>query len=145
MKINMYYNSSESNKIGKSLNNSIKFDGTLRNESGVVNPVVLIKSKNPSSYNYCYIPEFKRYYFIEEMTSVRNGLWKLNLKCDVLESFKDYYMNLNCVIDKQESLEKTNTMFNDGTFATTEETFNEIITFPYRAGDSNPVYLLTCF
>ena len=68
-----------------------------------------------------------------------------SLHVDVLESFKAYYMNLNCVIDKQESLEKTNTMFNDGTFATTEETFNEIITFPNRAGDANPVYLLTCF
>lgn len=144
MKINMYYNSSESNKIGKSLKNSIEFEGTLRNESGIVNPVVLVKSKNPSSYNYCYIPEFKRYYFIEEMVSVRNGLWKLSLKCDVLESFKAYYMNLNCVIDKQESLEKTNKYFNDGTFATTEETFNEIIQFPNQVGLNSPVYLLTC-
>ena len=98
-----------------------------------------------SSYNYCYIPEFKRYYFIDEIVSVKNGIWRVSLHVDVLESFKAYYMNLNCVIDKQESLEKTNTMFNDGTFATTEETFNEIITFPNRAGDASPVYLLTCF
>ena len=145
MKINLYYNSSESNKIGKSLNNVIELNGYLRDKSGVVNPVITIKAKNLSSYNYCYIPEFKRYYFIDEIVSVKNGLWRVSLHVDVLESFKAYYMNLNCVIDKQESLEKTNTMFNDGTFATTEETFNEIITFPNRAGDASPVYLLTCF
>lgn len=144
MKINMYYNSSEPKKIGKSLNNSVEFNGNLRDESGIVNPVIMVKSKNPSSYNYCYIPEFKRYYFINEMVSVRNGLWRLSLHCDVLESFKAYYMGINCVIDKQESIEKTNVNFNDGTFLTSEETFNEVISFPNQVGLNQPVYLLTC-
>lgn len=37
--------------------------------------------------NYCYIKEFNRYYFIIDIVSVRNNLWRLNLRCDVLMSF----------------------------------------------------------
>ena len=85
MKINLYYNSSESNKIGKSLNKAIEFNGYLRDESRVVNPVITVKAKNLSSYNYCYIPEFNRYYFIDELVSVKNDLWRVSLHVDVLE------------------------------------------------------------
>ena len=145
MNITLYYNSSEKNKIGKSLNNAQKLSGTLKEESGIVNPTITIKHSNPVNYNYIYIDEFKRYYFIDEITSVRNGIWSLNLSVDVLESFKSYFMGINCIIDKVEEEEKSNPMFDDGTFMNTEKTFNEIITFPNRIGDGDPMYLLTVF
>lgn len=38
-------------------------------------------------YNYCYIEEFSRYYWIKSWT-YNDGLWIADLECDVLASFK---------------------------------------------------------
>lgn len=143
MKIILYYNASEDNKINKSLNYKQEFEGTLRDETSIINPVITMNITDPTKFNYCYIPEFGRYYFINDMVSVKNKLWRLSLNVDVLESFKAYFMNLNCIIDKQEDITKCNTNLNDGTYTTSVETFNEIVTFPNQVGLNEPVYLLT--
>ena len=74
MQIKFYYNSSEKNKINKSISRELTMDGNLRDECSVINPTILVEHSNLSNYNYVYIPEFKRYYFITEMTIVRNNL-----------------------------------------------------------------------
>lgn len=38
-------------------------------------------------YNYCYIPDFSRYYWITDWTH-NAGVWAASLSCDVLASFK---------------------------------------------------------
>lgn len=43
---------------------------------------------NPGGYNYARIPEFDRYYFIEDWVA-NNGRWVPSLFVDVLASFKD--------------------------------------------------------
>lgn len=143
MKVILYYNASEVNKINKSLNYENEFEGTLRDDTSIVNPVIIMNITDPTKFNYCYIPEFGRYYFINDIVSVKNKLWRLSLNVDVLESFKAYFINLNCIIDKQEDITKCNTSLNDGTYTTSVETFNEIVTFPNQVGINNPVYLLT--
>lgn len=42
---------------------------------------------NPLDYNYCYIPDFKRYYFIKQWNWIL-GRWECRLEVDVLASFK---------------------------------------------------------
>lgn len=42
---------------------------------------------NPMDYNYCYIPDFKRYYFIKQWNWIL-GRWECRLEVDVLASFK---------------------------------------------------------
>lgn len=43
---------------------------------------------NPIQYDYCYIPEFLRYYFIRSW-AWENGIWRAELEVDVLASFKE--------------------------------------------------------
>ena len=43
--------------------------------------------QNPMEYNYCYIPDFKRYYFIKQWSWIL-GRWECRLEVDVLASFK---------------------------------------------------------
>lgn len=43
--------------------------------------------QNPMEYNYCYIPDFKRYYFIKQWSWLL-GRWECRLEVDVLASFK---------------------------------------------------------
>lgn len=67
--------------------------GTLKNDSGIVNPNVLISNRvdMPSTddgpFNYAYIPRFKRYYYISEMTWTQEG-WILHMTVDVLATMR---------------------------------------------------------
>lgn len=50
-------------------------------------PVIELESATLPGYNYCYIQETNRYYFITG-TSYNAGVWELSLRVDVLASFK---------------------------------------------------------
>lgn len=52
--------------------------------------------------NYCYIEEFNRYYFISDIVSVRNNLWRLNLRCDVLMSFSSEIIVTSAFVTRNE-------------------------------------------
>lgn len=45
------------------------------------------KITNPMEYNYCYIPDFGRYYFIRSWSWIL-GRWECDLEIDVLATFK---------------------------------------------------------
>ena len=79
--------SSEKNSFPKSITWSLDLTGQLKNSSSIVNPTILVEATNPSTYNYMYIPEFNRYYFIENCRSIRTNLWEIDCKCDVLETY----------------------------------------------------------
>ena len=42
---------------------------------------------NPMQYNYCYLPDFQRYYFVRSWSWIV-GRWECSLEVDVLASFK---------------------------------------------------------
>lgn len=54
------------------------------------------------TFNYCYIPEFKRYYFIENITSIRNNIWEIEMKVDVLMSYKDIILGQEVLVSRNE-------------------------------------------
>lgn len=57
---------------------------------GVLNPRVSFNQGNawnPSSYNYAYIPEWGRFYYVSEWTFTQ-GLWYVDLSVDPMASFK---------------------------------------------------------
>ena len=54
----------------------------------MVNPTIILnETQNPSAWNYAYIPDFNRYYYVQEWTYNR-GLWESSLRCDVLATWK---------------------------------------------------------
>lgn len=70
------------------LTNSTLLNGQLTGECDLLNPSILIDYDNVFSWNYCFIPSFNRYYFISKITSVRKGLWRIDLHVDVLYTFE---------------------------------------------------------
>lgn len=57
---------------------------------GVISPSFTFNfgvNENPSSYNYVYISEFSRYYFVREWTWNR-GIWRCDMTVDTLASWK---------------------------------------------------------
>ena len=142
MQIKFYKNSSEKNKIGKSLSSGLTLNGNLRDECSITSPSILVEATSLVDYNYCYIPEFKRYYFISDITSVRNNLWRVSLKCDVLESFKSDILNSSCIVKKQQNQSYSNNI-DDGSYINRVDNFIEIANYQNGFNADGEFILLT--
>ena len=109
MDIVLYSMTGEVNLLNKQLSNGRTFTGTLRKETSVVAPSILFESaSNLTQYNYMYISEFGRYYFIDNVISVRTGLWEVSGKVDVLMSFKSGIETSFVVLDHSEETGNSN-------------------------------------
>ena len=95
MQITLYKYTGEENVIDKkitTLTPIATLTGTLRDGSNLLTPSIMIEDNDnlilTDKPNYCYIPEFNRYYYITNVSIYRNILRVLSLKVDVLYSFK---------------------------------------------------------
>ena len=118
------------------------FSGVLREETSVISPVVLMELENPTGYNYAYIPEFGRYYFIRDMISVRTGLWKISMQVDVLESFKNYILDLSVILSDSENTGAENYLSGD-VWKTKVKEKTDIINFPSGLSETGYFILIT--
>lgn len=143
MVIDLYINSSENNRVSKVISGKFEMSGTLRGETNVVNPEILIEHTNPTGYNYAYIPEFNRYYFINEFTAVRNGLWRVRLAVDVLETYKTQIKQMSAIIDKQQNKGNSNLYLNDGSYVIDSRSYNTILNFSGGFNDGGEFILIT--
>ena len=106
MNIKLYSSNSDINRVDKTSFIVLKksLEGTLKEETSVINPSIVVTSDSSIlNANYAYIELFKRYYFITNITSIRNDLWRIDLKCDVLMSFKDEITNIKCLVARNEN------------------------------------------
>lgn len=107
-------NNSPKNKIGKSLTTLSTLEGTLRQESDIINPTILIESSSVITANYMTISEFKRSYFITDIRSIRNNLWEISGHVDVLESFSSEIRSNTVIVGTQQN--DWNLYLDDDTF-----------------------------
>lgn len=59
----------------------------LMDSSGILAPTLIINHTDPTAFNYCYITEFHRYYFINNWR-YSLGFWTCEMQVDVLASWK---------------------------------------------------------
>lgn len=104
MNITFYNNTSPKLALDKTLTNATTLTGTLREQCSLIDPVINVEYANVFNFNYCYIPEFGRYYFIKEVTSVRNGLWRVVMHVDVRSSFKTEIRNNEPILERSQNL-----------------------------------------
>lgn len=142
MEITLCVNNSEKNKLGKSLSNLQIFSGALRDRTSIINPVIIMEIENPAGFNYAYIPEFDRYYFIDDITSVRTGLWLISMKVDVLESFKNNILNVPVILSDSEETGKEFYLPGNVWKSKVKE-LTDIITFPGGLSDNGYFILIT--
>lgn len=109
-------NNSPITKMGKSVTTIRTLTGTLRNETEILNPEILIEATQSDlkTANYLTISEFGRNYFIEEFESVRTNLYLIKCHVDVLDSFIDQIKTNTAVVLRQEN--NFNLLLNDGVF-----------------------------
>lgn len=72
------------------------YDGVFKLQSGILSPTLLLtlqgtngRPLNPVNWNYAYIPEFKRYYYVKEWVT-NNGQWTVFLAVDVMATYKEF-------------------------------------------------------
>lgn len=142
MNITLYVNKSEKNKIGKNLTNDLFISGTLRDATNIINPIILVELNEISNYNYCYIPNFNRYYFITDITVIRTGLYAISLLVDVLESFKTDIKNLSVILLNTQN-SGVNNYLPSPVFRNNVKSKTDIINFPNGLNDSGEFILIT--
>lgn len=141
MEIILSYTHDEQSIVFKSLNNQTTITGTLKQECSIINPVIMVEIDNPSSFNYMYIPSFNRYYYITDIVSVRNGLWRISGRVDVLMSFSGELMNTHIAIGSVES--GFDSYLVSDTWKTTVKNTTDIISFPDGLNDDGEYILIT--
>lgn len=104
MDIILYTTDSEPQELNKRLANDTTFSGSFRSEVSVLHPIIRIEHEIPVPYNYCYINALGRYYFIDDIVSVRTNLWDLHLRVDVLMSHRQGILNSKGVLSDSESV-----------------------------------------
>ena len=131
MNIHLGYYNDEKNRINKNVSFSIDIPGTLREASDVVNPSIMIEASVDAvcGFNYAYIPEFQRYYFIQNCTAFRNSLTVINLTVDVLYTYKESIMNSPAVIVRTSKVSGEKPALPDERYPILQSETTHVITF----------------
>lgn len=141
--VKLCHNSSPVEKINKSLDSGIDITGcVLKEETSILRPVIRIRtSSDITGYNYMYISEFSRYYFIDDIVSIHNNVWDVSGHVDVLETYKSAILNQSGVIRRQQNL--YNLYLDDPEFKTYN--YEQIQTLKFAANSFNKAlnYVLT--
>ena len=142
MHVYLYTTPDEKNKLNKTLNNAVYFEGVLKEETSVIKPSIVIEASNLSQYNYMYIGEFGRFYFISDITSVKNNLWRINGVVDVLMSFKDAIESCPIILSNTQVTESENYMMGD-VWKTLVKHKTDIISFSSGLNNTGEYILIT--
>lgn len=132
MNIVLYVNVSEINSVDKNLTTLTTLTGTLREQSSIIDPIITISDIDNyvGQMNYAYIPQFNRYYFITNVESIRNNLWKVSFHVDVLYTYRGAIRANSAIIERNEN--EYDLKLNDGLFRTQQNP--RIAQFPFPNG-----------
>ena len=136
MRIYLYTCNSEYNRINKKeyLTNEFQIEGILKEESSVIDPQILIEKTNPAkyNYNYMYIPDFNRWYYIQNIEHLRNKLWKITAHVDVLYTWGASIKSSKCILERTQNDKNANLYLNDGSFVLDSRKY--LLTLPFENG-----------
>lgn len=136
--IKLQRNTSPMNKMDKSCNLVGTITGTLRNETNLVDPIILVEQSELPYFNYMTIEEFHRSYFVREIKAVRNNVWEIHGHSDPLMSFKQDFLQNTALVARNEN--QYDLLLNDGGFKCRQNSRIGYLSFP--SGLDNFNYIL---
>lgn len=153
---------------------SLTLEGVLKEGTSLLNPSILIESTNYDrvvndsnirvgylnngifrkiaynqlerlfDYNYAYIPDFKRYYFITDINSFRTNLWRIDMKVDVLKTYESDILKQECYVLRNQYKYDVSLEDNLITYDTTLRNFiykpenGDMVNFSFDVISNNP-------
>jgi hypothetical protein len=138
----LYQNHSSNARIDKKLTHLHTYSTlTLKEPTSIQTPTIRLSATdvNMKKGNYGYIPKFDRFYYVTDVRSIPGGLWEVDLKCDVLMSFKSEIIDNYAVFNHSEWA--YNLYLNDGTLQVDSRPKLKLKRFPYHL-DVDGTYVL---
>lgn len=143
MTVTFYINNSPDNAVSKNLTAIVSIACVFKNPSSIQTPDIIISGQDLTLFkdaNYMYINTTERYYYITDVTSLKNNLVEILGRVDPLMSFKEKILANTAIISRNEK--SWNLFINDGVLKTYQNP--QIATSNYSAGftKKNPSIVL---
>lgn len=109
--------------------------GHARDEISIESPVLLVETDlDITSYNYVWIENFHRYYFIEKRRMIRNNLVEITCQEDYLYTWMSVIYSWT--VDLERGQYDWNLYFKDNAFMALEGYNLNVINFPHSLPDT---------
>lgn len=86
--LTLYKYTGEPNRIDKLLSNDLEMTGVMHDMTNIYTPTITIENNGVLPYNYAYIAELNRYYFIQGQMIDDSNRVVLHLSIDVLKTYE---------------------------------------------------------
>lgn len=135
--VSFYFNKSENNKLDKDLEEVgiSAQDVVFKATTSIMTPTLSFRYSNESSVpryfkcNYIRIgAPVNRYYFVDDITTVAQGIIELKCHIDVLMTYSTYIRQQTAVINRQEN--QWNLYLDDGSFKVYQNPMVQTKLFP---------------
>lgn len=108
MQVNLMINNSDNIVVSKNLATyKMGINCNLKDSTELLTPTLRISKDNDvelDAFNYVYIPDFSRYYYVTNSSKELGGVIQIECKVDVLMSHANAIRNLNAIVERQENL-----------------------------------------
>lgn len=97
----------DSNNLVKHFTTIKEVNVNLKKDTSIINPVFEIsytELPNLKNVNYCYVFDFGRYYYVDNIEMGVGGIMNVNCSVDVLMSFSDSIKNIEGTVKRSENL-----------------------------------------
>lgn len=101
MQVVLYVNKSDKRKLEKELIEVASIDCKIKDDCSILNPTLIIQIDSVA-YNYAYIPEFNRYYYIDDIVTLNSRLKEISCSVDVRQSYREQLRNTSAIIARNE-------------------------------------------
>lgn len=105
IKIKTFVYDGKPNEVNKTLQENEEYTGVLNATFNVLTPVVRFRTRTPVTFNYVYIENLNRYYFVSEKQQ-DGDICTVRLRVDVLFTYKDIILNSSATLIKGDNVNK---------------------------------------
>lgn len=92
--------------VNKKLENPVSMSGLFYDRVNIMSPEIRVEYADIFNFNYCYIRELNRYYYVVGFTIEENNVWTVRLSIDVLKTYEQEIMEATATIDARENADK---------------------------------------
>lgn len=129
MIIELCYTTDDNEVVNKKVSKVNTVNATIKENSSVINPVLILSTFDIKKINYIHIAEWARYYYITDIIALDASHLEVHCKVDVLKSFANGIANSNAIINKQQYDEKSSKYIDDGSYVTECKEVTQYLTF----------------
>lgn len=106
VQVNLMINQSDTRDVNKTLATyKMGINCNLKSSTELINPTIYLSKDvgiELDAFNYVYIPDFSRYYYVQNSSKELGGVIQIDCHVDVLMSHKDAIGNLTAIVERQE-------------------------------------------